>query len=100
MATPLGIEILLHYYSSEGATSDSNKIREDRVSVKEELRDLIQEKMLSNNPVNIANNITPCYSITNKGRFYVEYLLNVPLPVECTTYVIERPIEALRKVLS
>jgi len=98
MIRPIGIEIMLHYYV-EGATKDFHKLDTNQ-TIKEDLSYLIQENMLASNPVNITNNITPYYSITAKGKFYVEYLLGVPLPKERTTYEIERPIEALKKVLS
>ena len=93
------LELLLFYYTLRGRTEDFPAIVDSTVA-SEDLEYLTKENMIVAIPKNLSNEIRPYYRITERGRFYVDYLLDVPLPVEKVVFEIERPIEALKEVLS
>lgn len=83
--SPLQIEILLHYYYSR-----QPHIYTGSDSAAEAFGYLVGNDMLrdrfSGMPC-IAGELR--YELTDKGRFYIEYILSLPLPVEKTVYSIE-----------
>ncbi len=92
MVPLLDVQILLHYCTADGRFEDLP------LAPKSNLEHLVQQNMLE--CVSKDSGIQPSHRITARGKFYVEHLLNVPFPKDRVTFVIERPIEALKKVLS
>ena len=74
--TPLMIEILLHYYS---CARDYRNGDFSAPAVREAIDWFRGEAgMLNTHSVRDSD---ATYSLTDKGKFYVEYLLSIPIPV-------------------
>lgn len=71
--TPLQIQMMLHYYAIAEPYSVHNRTHAQSAAVYGQRQQLIDDGMLS---VNIDSG----YTVTEKGQFYIEYLLSVPVP--------------------
>lgn len=78
--TPLQIKMMLHYYTSTEPYSARDLIHANSQSVYEQRDELIKWELLT-------YKFNSAYEVTEKGKFYIEYLLSVPVP--SIKYVIE-----------
>lgn len=84
--TPLKIEMMLHYYTSATDYRDGDF---SAPAVREAINWFRDEAgMLAANDPKAGKDTA--YSITEKGKFYVEYICSVPLPV--TRHAIEQGV--------
>lgn len=75
--SPLKIEIMLHYYAFAGDFRDGSL---DAPAVQSGLGEMVHFGLL-------VEGVEPHYSITERGRAYVEALKEVKLPIKETIWV-------------
>lgn len=83
--TPLQIQMMLHYHCSPEPYSVHNRTHAQSEVVHRQRQQLLDDGMLS-----VEGHTDSGYTVTDKGRFYIEYLLSVPVP--STKFVIEFPL--------
>lgn len=78
--TPLEIDILLHYYiTTTDYHSPSN-------AATEFIEALVRLNMLKEYQAGVDS----YYGITERGKFFLEYILDTPMPIQKKKWVIER----------
>lgn len=80
--TPLQIKMMLHYYAIAEPYSARDLCHANSSAVHEQREFLVNCGMLRINDSSDSG-----YEVTDKGQFYIEYLLSVPVP--STKFVIE-----------